>query len=178
MKERNYQSTNHEYLSHILLKFNTSLSTKALQSNSISYQTLMNHFDYLLNASEKALLESVLNSTLTIITLSRIDYYQLTHLKATYYIIPIAKDRYYLSPEFLNDYNHYCLNEKYSSLPLLEDWVHTKIETLASIEEKRRLYETMDFETCLADRYSTKNLDFICVMANIKNYDKLTDSEK
>ncbi|RIN54299.1 hypothetical protein [Staphylococcus simulans] len=178
MKERNYQSTNQEYLSHILPKFNTSLSTKALQSNSISYQTLMNHFDHLLNASEKALLESVLNSTLTIITLSRTDYYQLTLLKATHYIIAIAKDRYYLSPEFLNDYNHCCLNEKYSSLPLLEDWVHTKIETLASIEEKRRSYETMDFETCLADRYSTKNLDFICVMANIKNYDKLTDSEK
>lgn len=178
MKELNYQITNQEYLTQILTEFNISLSTEALQNNLTSYQTLMNHFANLLNASEKALLESVLSSTLTIITLSRTEFHQLSHLKTTHYIIPIGKNRYYLSPEFLNDYNQYCLNQKYPPLTIFEDWIHKKLINLASIEEKRRLYETMDFETCLSDRYSTQNLDFICVMANIKNYEELTDAEK
>ncbi|WP_142402597.1 hypothetical protein, partial [Staphylococcus simulans] len=107
MKELNYQITNQEYLTQILTEFNISLSTEALQNNLTSYQTLMNHFANLLNASEKALLESVLSSTLTIITLSRTEFHQLSHLKTTHYIIPIGKNRYYLSPEFLNDYNQY-----------------------------------------------------------------------
>ncbi|MHD0397914.1 hypothetical protein ACY2DA_08740 [Staphylococcus simulans] len=174
MNKHHYQKTNQAYLIQMLQKFNPS----ALEDSHSSYSALIHHFANLLNDAEKALIESILSAAYSIITLSNTNYDQLIHLKVTHYLIAIGKNRYYLSPEFINDYNQYYLNEKYPPLPILENWVQKDIITLSLIEEKRRVYDTMDFKTALSNRYNTQNLNFICVMANIKNYNQLTDSEK
>lgn len=178
MKEPSYQITNAAYLMHIISKLNPHLTLEELQSEHLTYTTLMNYLDHLLNPEEKALIDTLLNATVSIITLTRKEYEALTHLKETRYIISIGKNRYYVTPEFLNDYNQFCLNQKYKPLSILDHWTHNQLISLSKLEITRRFYDTKDFETCLSDAYDTKNLDFICVMANIPSYDQLSNSEK
>ncbi|WP_412520356.1 hypothetical protein [Staphylococcus simulans] len=178
MKEPSYQITNAAYLMHIISKLNPRLTLEELQSEHLTYATLMNYLNHLLNSEEKALIDTLLNATVSIITLTRKEYQALTHLKETRYIFPIGKNRYYVTPEFLNDYNQFCLNHKYKPLPILDHWTHNQLISLSKLEITRRFYDTKDFETCLSDAYDTKNLDFICVMANIPSYDQLSNSEK
>ena len=79
-------------------------------SESLSYKDLFKLLIGLLNEHEIKMIEQALLTNLPFIFIERPIFQKLIHLHDTDYFIPLGKNRYFISPYFLNDYNHFILN--------------------------------------------------------------------
>ncbi|GEP78208.1 hypothetical protein [Staphylococcus carnosus] len=137
-------------------------------SESLSYKDLFKLLIGLLNEHEIKMIEQALLTNLPFIFIERPILQKLIHLHDTDYFIPLGKNRYFISPYFLNDYNHFILNHKFHKIPDLNNNIYKNIGYYALAESHCRKYEAVTLSDCLNQHFSNKELFFITKILKIE----------
>ncbi|AMY04960.1 hypothetical protein CD149_11010 [Staphylococcus condimenti] len=146
-------------------------------SENLSFKELFQQFIGLLNEHEKRIIEQTLLTNLPFVLIERPLFQQLTHLHETDYFIPLGKNRYFISPYFLNNYNHFILNDKFQRIPDLNNNIYKNIGYYALAETHRRKYETVTLADCLNHNFSDKELFFITKILKIETSKQISRKE-
>lgn len=166
MNKSNTTKEEKSNLLNLLMQLDTQ---KTLQiSDKLSYKQLFILLIKLLNEREKKTIEQAIATNSPFILIDRAKYEQLTHLKVTDYFIPLGKNRYFISPHFLNDYNLFILNHTFSSIPCLNNNIYKNIRYYALAENHRRNYESLNLIDCLNHHFTNKELSFICMILKLE----------
>lgn len=154
---------------HYLLNFINQITQgyRSPLSSDSTYKELFAKLYELLNTEEKIVIENVLITGIPFVHINRQTFNQLTVLNQSDFLIPIGKNRYFVSPPFVNDYNQLILNQEYSFLRDVSTNIYKNIGHYALAETHRREYENLTLTECLNQNFDSKELSFICMLHKI-----------
>ncbi|GEP85719.1 Uncharacterised protein [Staphylococcus piscifermentans] len=133
---------------------------------------LYRYFAKEISTKEKKTIENLIKDTYYLAHIGEDEAKNLKYLSMTNYLLPIEKEVYYVDNEFLNNYNHYVLKDKYPELPAVSLEVKNTVSGDYLIEKERREEDNITFKDFLDFHYSVDELKNICRTHKIKGFSK------